>query len=124
MKPTAANLIWLAAYVATMLALVWAMYGARNWAIESFGTPDARAEWEAWRVEAKKQASGGGPVLRRAPKSDEPPALVLMREHFVTTLATSLLLGTVLFGTMALMLRGVFSPNPALPRADRESVGG
>lgn len=122
MKSTPGNLIWLAAYVATMAALVWAMFGARNWAFDSFSTPEAQAEWEVWRVDAKKQAEGSGPVQRHVPKSGEPPVLVLMRDHFVTTLATSLLLATVLFGTLALMLRGVFSPNPALPRPDKEAA--
>jgi hypothetical protein len=51
-------------------------------------------------------AQGAGPVKRRVPGSLEPPALVLMRDHFAVCLGFALLLSTVLFGTFMFFVRG------------------
>ena len=73
-----------------------------------YGTSDAQVEWDAWREDAKRMAKSG-PVARRAPKSQQPPALILMRDYFVICLVGSLLLASVLFGTFMILLRGALS---------------
>ncbi len=57
----------------------------------------------------KQMASGDGPVRRRTPKSVEPPALVLMRDYFAVCAVISVVLCTVLFGTVMLLVRGIAS---------------
>ena len=50
-----------------------------------------------------------GPVKRRVPKSAEPPALKLMRDHFGVCLGLSLVLSSVLFGTFMIFVRGAIA---------------
>jgi len=47
-------------------------------------------------------------VKRRAPKSAQPPALVLMRDYFAVCLGGALVLSTVLFATFMMLVRGAF----------------
>ncbi len=81
------------------------VYG-RAKTMATYGTPTAQAEWDAWRADAKKMAEEPGVVKRREPKSIEPPALVLMRDHFGVCLSIALVLSTVLFGTFMILVRG------------------
>ncbi len=101
------SLAWLLAYVTTM-ALVCAglAYGRAN-LLAAYGTEQAQSDWKWWRGNvAIEQNLGGSPVHRRVPKSNEPPALVLMRDHFVACLGLALLLSSVLFATLAFFVRG------------------
>ena len=106
--------------MAMMAAVVVGMLRMRAAAIEVYGTAEAQAEWDTWREDAKKMAEQPGAVKRRAPESAEPPALVLMRDHFAVCLSLALVLSTVLFGTFMVLVRG------AMSRADyvRRSAGG
>jgi hypothetical protein len=89
-------------------AVVGGMLHMRAAAIDVYGTAEAQAEWDTWRDDAKKMAEQPSVVKRRAPKSVEPPALVLMRDHFAVCLGLALVLSTVLFGTFTVLVRGAF----------------
>jgi hypothetical protein len=54
-------------------------------------------------------------VARRAVQSREPPALVLLRDHFGAVLGTSLLVAGVLFGFLTLTVRGTIKGSNRLP---------
>ena len=109
MKWSPATLFWFLAYFAVIaLVLCGVMYGRRQ-ALEIYGSNDAQAEWDAWREDARKMAEQPNPVKRRAPKSVEPPALVLMRDYFAVCLGLALVLSTVLFGTFMVLVRGALS---------------
>jgi len=100
------------------LILVAAVGGAvfrlRENVLAVYGTPEAQVEWDTWREDATRLAEGAGPVKRRAPTSAEPPALVLMRDHFAVCLGLAVVLSTVLFGTLMLFIRGALNtPMPA-----------
>jgi len=99
-------LIWIAAYIVLIAAVVAGVFYARQQALAMYGTADAQAEWDAWREDAKRLAEESGPVKRRVPRSTAPPALVLMRDHFGVCLMIAVVLSTVLFGTFMLMVRG------------------
>jgi len=105
-QPFQISLRWLLAYVTTMALVAGGLAYGRAQLLATYGTAEAKAEWEEWRTQAKKLAKGAGPVKRRVPKSVEPPALVLMRDHFAVCLGFALLLSTVLFGTFMFFLRG------------------
>ena len=78
----------------------------------------AQAEWDAWREDAKKMAEEPGPVKRRVPKSAEPPALVLMRDHFAVCLGLArCCCRRVLFGTFMFFVRGAMA-TPSLTASD------
>lgn len=106
---TATNITWFVAYLLTMFVLVYSLQRYRTQALETYSTVEAKAEWEEWRS-AAKQIGEDGPVSRREPKSSQPPALVLMRDHFSACLGISLLLSSCLFGWMMICVRGAMRP--------------
>jgi hypothetical protein len=50
-------------------------------ALETMDTPEARRQWQAWR-DAPPNTRTDLPVERRPPSTDEPPALILLRDYF------------------------------------------
>ena len=104
-----AILPWAVAYVALVAVVVERTFHARSTALAVYGSDEAQAEWDAWRQDAKEMAEGPGPVKRRAPKSVQPPALVLMRDYFAVCLGLAVVLSTVLFGTFMLFVRGALA---------------
>ena len=108
-NPFQFSIPWLLAYLAVMALVIGGLIYGRQRALAIYGSEEAQAEWDARREDAKKLASDTGPVKRRVPKSAEPPALVLMRDHFIVCLAGSLLLTSVLFGTFMVLIRGALA---------------
>ena len=105
---TPSNLRWLMAYLLTLAILVLVVMYTRTQVLATFGTPQATAEWQAWREAAGKQTQRG-PVRRRMPKSPEPPALVLMRDHFAVVMTAAVVFGSLLFATFMIAVRGVMA---------------
>jgi len=96
------------AYAATMAAIVWLLWSGRQSVLAQLDQPEQRAQWQAWKQEEEARAiQGTSPVERRPPLSDEPPTLVLMRDHFAAALGSCLAAGTVLFAFLAFVIRGV-----------------
>jgi hypothetical protein len=104
--PLQFSLGWLLAYLGVMALVCGGLAYGRWQALPTYGSSTAQTEWDTWRSDAKDMALGAGPVKRREPKSPEPPALVLMRDHFAACLGLALLLSTVLFGTFMFFVRG------------------
>jgi hypothetical protein len=107
MRPNRIPLAWLLGYVLVIACVLGGLIYARQLALSTYGSQVAQEEWDAWRDDAKKMASSDGPVRRRMPKSVEPPALVLMRDYFLVCMTIALVLCTVLYGTIALLVRGI-----------------
>jgi hypothetical protein len=105
-------IIWTPLYVVLIVAVVAGLWYARREALAIYTTPAARAEWQKWVAEAQRQERGEGPVRRRAPRTDQPPAAILMRDYFLTCLAAALLLVTALFWSLAFMMHGAFLVRP------------
>lgn len=103
------NLILLFLYSVLLAGGLLGMHELRNWALRTYDTTGAQENWTQWQQETERQSRGDGPVTRRKAKSDEPPALVLARDYFLTLVVIFVLLGTVLFATIALMIRGAIS---------------
>ena len=105
----------------TMLSAVSAglVYGRRQ-AFKVYGDQSAQSEWDAWREDAKELTKGPGPVIRRAPKSVAPPALVLMRDYFAICLTLALLLSSVLFIATLTFIRGAFTTARFVDRSPPE----
>lgn len=82
-------------------------------------SPQYQAAWDEWVAAAKQQDGVSSPVKRRPPKSPEPPALVLLRDHYWTCTGGVLLLSTALAVAFIFMLRGVmFQPPLEIDPAD------
>lgn len=101
-----AKLLLLMAYVVTMTALIAALLAARRSALATLDTPEAREHWRAWKAEVERQKKSRGPVERRSVRSDEPPAVILLRDRFPVILATTVLIGSFLFGFLAFVTWG------------------
>jgi hypothetical protein len=109
-------LLWLLAYFAVLAAVVGGMAYGRAQARAVYGTGAAQSDWDAWRDDARRMTGAEGPVKRRAPRSAEPPALVLMRDHFGACLGLALVLTSILFGTFMVFVRGALAaPDPSRP---------
>lgn len=98
---------WLLAYLAVVSAVCGGLVYARLRALDTYAGAQARSQWQQWKTEARRQSEGHGPVSRRPVRSDEPPALVLMRDHFSVILGGCLLVSSFLFGFVAFLLRGI-----------------
>jgi len=98
--------ILVAGYAALMAVIVFSMLSARRWALAELSTPASVAQWEAWRSDVREQ-QGSSPVSRRVPKSNEPPRLVLMRDHFTVMMVGAILFSTVLYWIIAWLVAGM-----------------
>ncbi len=115
---TRTNLAWLVAYLTVMGAVVWSMFAAREFAYRTLDTAQAQQDWEVWEVEAREQANGKGPVKRRAPKSDRPPMLALLGEHFGVCLFGAVGFGSLLFVMLMFAVRASLTTSLPLPGDD------
>ena len=95
-------------YVLVVIGIIGGLYAAQRWASRELGTENAQAEWDQWR-DTVRQLPEDNTVKRKVPKSDEPPALKLMRDYFGVSLAMCLILGSVLYGTLLIAIKGVFA---------------
>jgi hypothetical protein len=100
---------WLIAYVALMAAVVGSMFWVQRTVLAEFSTHEATAEWQAWRGDVSKQQTNPGPVKRDIPKSEVPPALVLMRDYFVVSLVGATFFTSLLYWIMAWLVTGALS---------------
>ena len=101
--------------------MVWGMRFARQRVIDSLGSPEALAQWRAFAEETRKEPAPGQAVARRPVKSDEPPALVLMRDYFTAIAGTSLLIGSFVYAFLAFLVLGSWQARAE--RAGRDSAG-
>ena len=96
-KPSTAAIAWLAGWLATLAITLWLLSVARQQVIADLSRPEARADWQRWKQdETQRQQQGNAPVRRRAPKSDVPPALILMRDSFPAIAGISLMVVSLL----------------------------
>jgi hypothetical protein len=107
-----ADVIWFLIWAAMLGAVAGAMFSVRHNVLQSAGA-ESQQDWDQWREAVKDGQDDEGPVQRRVPKSNEPPAVVLLRDHFAVCLTIAVVLSSVLFGTFVLFARGVLnSPSP------------
>ncbi len=91
------------------VALVGWLRASRQIWIDNNSTPAVIESWKEWGADAAKQtgAPGTGPVKRRAPKSAEPPFVVLLRDHFGVVQTAAVVFSTVLYLFALILIRGL-----------------
>jgi hypothetical protein len=94
-------------YIVGAATLLIGLLQWRTSTIAELSNPAERARWQEWKTEAAKQDGRSGPVARRPPKSDEPPTLVLLRDHIGVLIAASLTFYSFLFGLAVFLGRGM-----------------
>ena len=75
-------LAWLAGWLLLMAGGGWLLADLRARSLEEGAQTEARQEWQTWKEAVERGDAQLGPVARRPLKSDEPPAVVLLRDHF------------------------------------------
>jgi hypothetical protein len=117
------RVIWLAGYLATIGTILLGLRLARQSVIAEAGSPEAIAAWRDWAAETRKAPEPGEPVQRRAVKSDEPPLLILMRDHFLVIEIVSLAIGSFLFAFLGFLMTGIMrQPHEKGPRSGGPAV--
>ncbi len=92
-------------YVLFMSGMIATLMWTRH-SVLTNADPQAVAKWQEWVEEAKRQSKGDGPVKRRPPKSDVPPAYVLMQDFLPICVFATFIFGSALFITFAYLIRG------------------
>jgi hypothetical protein len=113
MRPTYLDLLLLVLFALLMAGVTWAMFAARERTLAQFAGPESRQQWDEWREAVREGKADMGMVKRQQSRSPEPPTLVLLRDHFITSLAGLLAISAVLYASIALSLRGVLSSSHA-----------
>jgi hypothetical protein len=99
------------------LAVGWyALEHARQAIISELIRPENIQQWQADKLELNRLSQAGGGVQRRPVKSDEPPALILLRDHFRGIAATAWAIVTFLFAFGYLLGRGRYEVPPEANR--------
>ncbi len=104
---------WTVGYVMLIGVVAATMFSVRQSAISQLSSPESISDWQAWREDVREQQLHKGPVERRVPKSDEPPALVLMRDFFGVLTVGALLFSSMLYWVIAWFITGIVTTNPA-----------
>ncbi|MGH7193868.1 MAG: hypothetical protein ACREJM_10090 [Candidatus Saccharimonadales bacterium] len=101
---------WLctAGWLVVMTGIAASLGLLRTSMVARLSRPESLARWREWRAETERQNQSPGPVQRRTAAGDEPPALVLLRDHFAVIVATSMLVGSFLFAFLAFIARGIY----------------
>ncbi len=107
--------VWLFAYVLCIALVVGGMFMARARSLAAFDTPAAEAAWQDWREDVRNEIPTSGSTRRRVPKSEEPPALVLMRDYFAACTLFAVVMSSALFLTTAIVVKGALQPTVVHP---------
>ena len=101
--------LWLlgGAYLLLLSGVALGLWYGRQWSARTLANAPAQAQWQDYRQALAAQAKQGGPVQRQVPRSLEPPALVLLRDHFGSCLLLAMLIASALFATLAFFAIGV-----------------
>jgi hypothetical protein len=98
---------WIVGYTVLFAAVIGTMLWIRQWAIPDLSSSKSISQWQVWREDVRGQQANRGPVERRVPKSDEPPALVLMRDYFTVLMFGAILFSSMLYWIMAWFVTGI-----------------
>ncbi|HEV7221818.1 MAG TPA: hypothetical protein VGN42_03900 [Pirellulales bacterium] len=98
--------LWLIAYVGLLAIVSTSLVYVRRQKVAELSSPQALADWQAWKAETERQAGLPGLPSRRPVHSDEPPTLILLRDHFGVVLTMSLTVASCLFGFLMFVIRG------------------
>ena len=117
-------LVYLAVYAAGALAILLGLARTRENTIANLSTSEQLAYWQKWKADAARQDGTTGPIARREPKSDEPPTLILLRDHYPVIVVAGLTFYTFLFALAVFLGRGILRSSDQvtpLPQRDDSS---
>jgi hypothetical protein len=100
------NLPWMIAFGIGFIAIVFVMTAVQKSVLAHYDATDQEA-WQEWKRDAGNKDGRLGPVERREPKSDEPPGLVLLRDHFPAVVISILVFFSCMFGFAMFLAKGM-----------------
>lgn len=103
---TRATVLLVVGYAALLAAAVGGVVEARRRTMATLASPEARAEWNAWRAETRELSTSDGPMKRREAKAPEPPLLILLRDHFGAAVGSTVVAMTLFYWFLAFLIRG------------------
>lgn len=115
---------WLGGWLIMLVLLTTGLLTVQRRVVTSLDKPEVRAQWQLWKQEAQRQTKlGAGPVQRKAPRTNEPPALILMRDHFPAVWGCSTLLMSCLYTFLAIAMRGAVRTHSRPLSGGKEPLG-
>ena len=109
-------------YLATMASVAGLLWRARTWATAELSRASSVDEWQKWKADVlENNAAPDAPVKRRMPKSDEPPALVLLRDGFAGVLGATLVVASFIYAVAAFFTWGIFFSRATVPSGSKSA---
>ena len=112
---------WLAGWLLLLLAGGWALVEVRGRMLAAEAQAEAKADWQAWKRAVDQGGPELGPVARRPLKSDEPPAVVLLRDYFPAVAIGCGVFVSLTYAFFALTVTGLFGTSPAASPSARQT---
>jgi hypothetical protein len=97
--------LWLG-YAWIMASIAAGLYFTRSAAVNLLDTPEQHANWDAWQAETAALSKSDGPMKRREAKAQEPPGLILFRDHFPAIATAIVVSATLFYWFLAFLIRG------------------
>ncbi|MGY8769603.1 MAG: hypothetical protein ACKVH8_14395 [Pirellulales bacterium] len=94
-----------------MIVIYVSMFLTRSWAHSHYTDTQnqEQSHWDEFRqAVTETREDENAPVLRKVPKSEEPPTAILFRDHFWMLLAAATIFPSILFWATGLMFVGAF----------------
>ena len=111
---------WLAAVaLPPVLLLRW-----RESRLAELSAGSAQADWDRFRADMRAESAGTGPVLRKVPRSPEPPERIWLRDYPFAVVAAWVLFVGLLGAVFGMMLLGAARGASPRPPAARDAVSG
>ena len=106
--------LWGIGYLLMLAGIYFGLRQAQHWSAATYGNDEAVSQWQEFRTDVINQPKDA-PVKRRTPKSETPPANVLLHEYFAVCLTLSITLCSALYVTFMAMIRGAIASPNAMP---------
>lgn len=111
-------MIGLPVLAAALAGPPWAFLAWRERRLAALSTPEAQADWDAFRDRMRRESGRDGPVQRKVPKSAEPPERVWLRDYWRLAIAAWVVFVGLLATFLAVLVRGAASAAEDGPRRD------
>ena len=112
---------WIVAYLVSLLVVGGLFAAGRQLLIRRYDTDRSLVDdWQRWRDDVARQPETDSVYARKVPRSEMPPALWMIRDHFLRSLGIGLGLWTGVFVMLAIAMHAVLFAPPFTPRDDED----